>query len=448
MLLPGRFMIHTLSSLALTAGVDINAKSYETAEGTFGKPSLSFVESMGGRPLSSGVRFSPEGAMQASALNACVRVRGESLASLPLVTFRRKGTGKERAVDASLYRILHDRPNPWQTSFEWREMMQEDFDLRGNAYSLIERNKRGEIQHLYPLQAAMVTVLKDETSRLPFYRCSELKNSPVLSRENIFHLRGRTRDGYRGISPIQEAAEAIGLSIAAERYGAGLFASGGLHPGLLIFNGTITQEEYETFRKSIDERLGVGGKGGGRIPLIDGDFKYEKTGMRADQAQALETRGWQVQEIARLYRMPLPMIGHNDKTATYASAEQFFLAFVKHCLLPVATRWEQAFRRDLLLDDESELEPLFILEGLLRGDIKTRYEAYAIGRTHGFLNADEIRANEDENPIPDGKGQIYLQQANMVELGSGPQKTGKILEAWDTLGSFLREHSKELDIAA
>jgi phage portal protein BeeE len=140
--------------------------------------------------------------------------------------------------------------------------------------------------------------------------------------------------------------------------------------------------------------------------------------MRADEAQFLESRSYQVEEIARQFRMPPLMIGHADKTATYASAEQFFLAFVVHTLTPVLTRWEQALKRSLFTENEADLFPEFLVAGLLRGDIKSRYAAYAIARQWGWLNADEIREFENMNPLPDGKGEIYLEPLNMIEAGT------------------------------
>lgn len=440
-------MIETLAGLALDAGTDI-LKAYEVeSEGTTGRPSFSMIEAMGGAPLSSGIRVTPDGAMGVSAVNACVRVRAESIASAPLVTFRRNGRSKERVPDEPLYELLHDRPNPWQTSYEWREDMQRQFDLRGNAYSLIERNGRGVITNLYPLRSDRVTIQKGKDLQ-PYYQCSELSGVPTLPRENIFHLRGMSKDGYIGLSPIQELMEAVGLAVAAERYGAGLFQSGALHQGILFYNGSITAEEYPKLRKSIDEKLGTRRSRNGGPPMLDGDWKYQPTSMKADEAQFLQTRGNQVEEVARAYRMPLPMIGHGDKAPTYASAEQFFLAFVVHCFTPLVTRWEQAFRRDLLTEDEGDLAPLFLVDGLLRGDIKTRYAAYAIARQWGWFCVDDILELEDRNPLPDGKGQIYLQPMNMVEAGTvadGNSAGDPILNALNILAEFMKGQGPQLD---
>lgn len=430
-------MIETLSSLgAIPRGI-------ETIDGgTSAKPSASLVSAMGGRPLMSGIRVTPDSAMGTSVVNACVRVRSESIASLPLVTYRELAPRKKvRANDESLYRLLHDRPNPWQTSFEWREDMNRQFDTRGNAYSLIERNSRGEILNLYPLRSDRVVIRKGNDLQ-PYYECSEMSGKPVLSRERVFHLRGMTKDGYTGLSPIQELAEAVGLTIASEQFDAALFGSGALQSGFLAYKGSMQPEEYEAVKKWIGEQYNRGLQSAHKLAVIDGDYTWQGTSQTSEQAQVIETRMFQVEDLARAYRMPLPMIGHSDKTATYASAEQFFLAFVVHCLTPLAIRWEQALRRDLLTDNESDLQPTFIMAGLLRGDIKTRFAAYAVARQWGWFNVDEIRELEDMNELPDGKGQTYLEPMNMIEAGSDREavndsQASKFLAALQTLRTFI-----------
>lgn len=439
-------MIETLRSLG---GIP---KGLETFDGgTSAKPSASLVAGLGGRPLASGMRVTPESAMQSSVVNACVRVRSESIASLPLVTMKELAPRKKvRAQQESLYRLLHDRPNPWQTSFEWREDMNRQFDTQGNAYSLIERDSRGTVQNLYPLRSERVSIRKGDDLR-PYYQCSELAGSPTLSRERIFHLRGMTKDGYCGLSPLQEAMEAVGLTLALEQFGASLFGSGALHRGWFMYNGSLETQEYKKVKQWIEEQHGGGMRNANRPGVLDGDWKWQPTSMDADEAQFLLSRGFQVEDIARLYRMPLPMIGHSDKASTYASAEQFFLAFVVHCLKPLVDRWEQALRRDLLTESELDLSPTFLLAGLLRGDIKTRFAAYAVARQWGWLNVDEIREFEDMNELPDGKGQTYLEPLNMIEAGSDREaanqdQAGKLMAALQVVGQFMTDAGPSLEV--
>lgn len=445
-------MIETLGGLALSrAGVNLGArgKGFETDDGgTSGTPSASLVAAMGGRSLSSGIRVTPDIAMTSSVVNSCVRVRGESIASLPLVTYQElEPRNKIRAQKDPIYRILHDRPNPWQTSFEWREDMNRQFDTRGNAYSLIERDGRGNLQNLYPLRSDKV-ILRKGVDLLPYYQCSEIKGSPILSRENIFHLRGMSKDGYIGLSPIQELAEAVGLSLAAERFGASMFVSGGLQSGWFMYNGSLELDEYKKVKQWIEEQHGGGLRNAGP-GVLDGDWTWQGTSFNPEQIQMLAARGFQVEDIARAYRMPLPMIGHSDKTATYASAEQFFLAFVVHCLMPLAIRWEGALRRDLLTENEQDLLPTFIVAGLLRGDIASRFAAYAIARQWGWLSVNEIREYEDQNAIPKG-GDTYLEPMNMVEAGSdrnaaNQDTNSKLAAALQTVGQFMTQAGPQLE---
>jgi HK97 family phage portal protein len=259
-----------------------------------------------------------------------------------------------------------------------------------------------------------------------------------------------SKDGYTGLSPIQEAMEAVGLALATEQFGASLFGNGALQRGWFMYNGSLEPDEYAKVRKWIEEQHGGGMRNANRPGVLDGDWKWQSTSLNADEAQFLATRGFQVEDIARLYRMPLPMIGHSDKTATYASAEQFFLAFVVHCLKPLVDRWEQALRRDLLTEGELDLSPTFLLAGLLRGDIKTRFAAYAVARQWGWFNVDEIREFEDMNELPDGKGQTYLEPLNMIEAGSDREAAnqtdaGKVMAALQTLGQFMANSAPGLE---
>lgn len=442
-------MIETLGGMALSRGIDLGAigKGFETDDGgTSGSPSASLVAALGGRSLSSGIRVTPDIAMQSSVVNACVRVRSESIASLPLVTYRELAPrNKVRAQNETLYRILHDRPNPWQTSFEWREDMNRQFDTRGNGYSFIERDARGNVQNLYPLRSDKVIIRKG-IDLLPYYQCSEIAGSPVLSRENIFHLRGMSKDGYVGLSPIQELMEAVGLGLAAERMGASLFGNGALQSGWFMYKGSLELDEYKKVKQWIDEQHGGGLRQANKPGVIDGDWTWQPNSFNPEQIQMLGVRGFQVEDIARGYRMPLPMIGHSDKTATYASAEQFFLAFVVHCLMPLAIRWEGALRRDLLTENELDLLPTFIVAGLLRGDIASRFAAYAIARQWGWFNVNEIREFEDINAVPNGD--TYLEPLNMIEAGgdrSAESTNSKLAAALQTVGQFMTQAGPELE---
>ncbi len=409
---------------------------------TSAKPTSEFLKAVGGAPTTSGVRVTPDSAMQSSAVNACVRVYAESIATVPLLTHRRLGTGKERAQDHPLYKILHDEPNPWMSSFEWREWMERRRCTHGNGFSLIERNGRGDVTALYPLEN--VQVLKG-TDRLPYYRVSDIAGSPILPHSQVFHLRNQSRNGYVGLSYVGEAMEAVGLAIAMERFGASLFSNGALNRGFFKYGGSIKEEDWPKVSSNL--RATYSGMANQNSPgFLDGDWDYKQTSMKADEAQFLESRNYQVEDIARLFRMPGLMIGHADKTATYASAEQFFLSFVVYSFQPVARRWEGALKRSLFTDNESDLYPEFLLDGLLRGDIKSRYAAYAVARQWGWMNVDEIRDRENMNPLPNGTGEVYLEPLNMRDAGSSvdPDENEKKKQNLEIIAQVIRESASQL----
>lgn len=443
-------MIQTLAELALQSGVDILATVKGTEipyVGSISNPSISLLGAFGGGHTAAGVRVTPDSAMQATVVNACVRVYAESIATVPLLVYRRVGRGKERAGETALYERLHDQPNPWQTSFEWRELMERHRCLRGNAYSLIERNGRGDITALYPLDPTKVQI-QTGNDRLPYYRVTELNGHPILHQSKVFHLRNMSKDGYTGLGYIEEAIDAVGLTLALQTFGSTLFSNGATHGGYFKYDGSLKPDQLEAARAMLQATWG-GMKNANKPGVLDGAWTWEATSMKAEEAQFLESRGYQVEDIARLFRMPPVMIGHSDKAATYASAEQFFLAFVVHSLGPVAARWEGALNRCLRTDREDDLFAEFLLAGLLRGDIKSRYAAYAVARQWGWFSVDDIRELENYDPLKDGTGDIYLQPMNMVEAGTPPppQPTTNTLAFIDAVAQVMREAAPQIAAA-
>lgn len=442
-------MIESLNELALRSGMDILAKAEEIHDGsTVARPTLSLIEAFGGRATASGVRVTPDSAMRATAVNACVRAYAETVATVPLHVYRRRGKSKDRATDRAIYSILHDRPNAWMSSYEWRELMERHRCLRGNAYSLIERNGRGDVTGLYPLNPARVTVLKG-ADRLPYYRCDELAGAPVLPHTQVFHLRNLTADGYVGKSYIEEAMDSVGLTLALEEFGGSLFANGANMRGFFKYNAALTPDQYRQLREKFEQTY-AGLRNANRPGLLDGQWDWVATSMKAEEAQFLESRAFQIEDIARLFRMPAVMIGHSDKAATYASAEQFFLSFVVYTILPVTARWAGAINRSLFTDQESDLFSEFLLDGLLKGDIKSRYAAYAVARQWGWMCADDIRERENMDPLPEGKGEIFLEPLNMIEAGTRSEnppsgQSNQTLTYLDAITQILRNAAPQLE---
>ena len=365
-----------------------------------------------GSRTNSGAYVTPDIAMRVSTVYACVRVLAESVAQLPLLIYERRGDKRVRARDYSLYPLLHDAPNSFQSSFEFREMMQGHLTLRGNAYARIIRNRAtGAVVEILPLHPDNVEV--EEMDYKLAYKIRLLNGQTEKVRQDqIFHLKGLSSDGFRGLSPITLAREAIGLSIANERYGAQLFGNGAKPGGLLKHPGKFSSKEVqERVRDSWDAF--TSGDNAGKTAVLEEGMDWVKVGMTAEDSQFLEARRFQVSEIARIFRVPPMLLQHDDKTSTYASSEQFMLSFVIHTMTPWLVRWEQAIRMQLMSEkDRERYFSEFLMDGLLRGDIKSRYFSYASAINNGWMSRNEARIKENLDPA-DGLDE-FLRQANMI----------------------------------
>lgn len=415
-------MIESLATLALGGGHDILApalKAEESGASGVTRPESWLVDLTGGGLTAAGVRVNTESAMRISAYQCCVRVLAESIAMLPLIVNRSVGKGSEPAKSHPHYRLLHDSPNEWQTSFEWREMMMGHCVTRGNAYSYIQWNGRGTAQQLIPLNPDRVSILCDDDG-YPWYGYT-LPNGEygLAPRQDILHLRGLSTDGYLGRSLTQDARESLGLTMAQEEHNARVFGNGTRLSGILTTAESLSQPKRDQMRAEWTQNY-QGSRNAFKMAILEGGLRWESLGMSNSDAQLLQSREFQIGDIARWFRIPGIMIGHNDKSSTYASAEQFFLAFVVHTLMPWIVRWEQRLNKTLFVTDAHF--PKFKVQGLVRGDIRSRYAAYAVGRQWGWLSADDIRELEDMNPLPEG-GDIYLQPLNMVPAGYDPAAT-------------------------
>ena len=361
----------------------------------------------------------PDSALQSTTVYACVRVLAETIASLPLMIYRKKADGgREPAQEHYLYHILHDIPNPQQSSFEYREMLMGHISLRGNAYSFVERDNGGKIWNIYPLNPAMMqTKLIDGRFVYEYQQDGRIR---IFTEDQIWHWRGLSNDGIVGLSPIALAREAIGLGLSAEDHEARLLANSARAGGILEYPGKLQEDTRSRLKKSINESQT--GSNTYDTMILEGGLKWTQIGMSNIDAQFLELRNFQVEDICRIFRVPSILIQHPDKSSTYASAEQFFLSFVQHSIRPWCVRIEQSANKSLLLPAEREKFYIeFKIDGLLRGDLKTRYEAYQIGRLNGWLSVNDIRALENMNPVITG-GDDYLQPLNYTKLGNDNTK--------------------------
>jgi len=359
----------------------------------------------------------PDSALQSSAVYACVRVIAETMASLPLMLYKRKGDAKEIADTHEIYYILHEMPNPDQTSFEFFEMMVGHLCLRGNSYAFVERTNGGQINAIYPLNPAKMTVYRNQDRIIYEYTHDDGKRE-IMPVEMVWHMRGLSSDGLLGLSPISLAREAIGLGLATQEYAARFYSNFAMPGGVLEYPGSLKEDQITALKKAWDEAHT--GANLYRTAILQGGLSWKAVGMTNTDQQYIESRNLQTAEIARIFRVPLFMVGGagtQDKSTTYASAEQQKISFATDTVRPWCTRIEQSISRCLLTAKErKKYYAEFKLEGLLRGDLQSRYTAYATARQWGWLCVNDIRRLENLDPIDEGEE--YLRPLNMTDAAN------------------------------
>lgn len=366
---------------------------------------------------SSGVTVTPDTALALPILQNCVTLLAESIAQLPLELYRRQDKGqREPAINHPLYDVLRYQPNGFQTPYELRECEQMAVGLRGNSYTFVERGEDGNVTALWPLVNDKVVVCQGD-DMLPYYRVG---TSEPLPMRHIHHVRWVSRNHYVGLSPVELHAEAVGLAQAVRTYTGKSFANGATVSGVIERPREAPAiKDQGTIDRILDQ---WGNKYGGmdnakKVAMLQEGMTFKPismTNVDADIANILKLSG---SDVARIYKIPLPMVNDLDK-ANYNTIEQLLIQFVVFGLLPWVKRHEQAMMRDYLLpQDRREYFIEFNLSGLLRGDQKSRYEAYAIGRQWGWLSVNDIRRLENMPPVPGGD--VYLQPLNMVDASKG-----------------------------
>ena len=383
-------------------------------------PGSSYAFFLGGS--TSGKAVTERSAMQMTAVYSCVRILAEAIAGLPLHLYRYTPDGsKVKAVDHPLYLLLHDEPNPEMSSFVFRETLMTHLLLWGNAYAQIIHNGKGEVVALYPLMPNRMSVDRDKHGQLYYtYTCAsdEAKTmtgtTVLLPPSDVLHIPGLGFDGLVGYSPIAMAKNAIGLAIATEEYGAKFFANGAAPSGVLEHPGTI--KDPSRVREAWMSQFG-GSANSGKVAVLEEGMKYTPISISPEQAQFLETRKFQINEIARIFRIPPHMVGDLEKSS-FSNIEQQSLEFVKYTLDPWVIRWEQSIQRALLRPEEKKRYfAKFNVEGLLRGDYQSRMNGYAVARQNGWMSANDIRELENLDRIPaEAGGDLYLVNGNMLPM--------------------------------
>ncbi|MEO4000321.1 phage portal protein [Mesorhizobium sp. CAU 1732] len=358
-----------------------------------------------------------DNAMKISAVWRCVSLISGNVATLPLDLKRRVGETRVDADDHDLWTILRRKPNRWQTPAEFRRMLQMSVLLRGNGYAYKVTSGK-KIIELIPLNADNVEVKQERDLSLTYTVTLPSGQRTILKQDKMLHLRGMTFDGIVGLPVITYAQEAMGLAASTEQHAGALFRNGTRAGGVIKHPGSLGEEGQVALRESLDYyRSGAALEG--RDLILEEGMDYQRLSMTSVDAQFIQTRVQSLAEIAMYFGVPLHMVGLNDKASSWGTGiEQMGIGFVTYTMQDWLTMWEQAIARDLIDESEPDLYARFNNAALLKGDTKSRYEAYAIGRNSGFLSANDIRALEDMDPIEGGD--TYLEPLNMTPLGEQP----------------------------
>jgi HK97 family phage portal protein len=349
---------------------------------------------------SSGVPVSIISSQQLATVYACVKVLAETVSSVPLITYRRlPDGGKERATDHWAYNLLKNEPNSKQTSLEWRKQEQGHLALDGNAFSEIIWDRTGSIaEELIPIEPDRVVI--EERGDDFVYRITERdgKNRFIFP-DSMLHTKGETRDGIVGLSPIETAAETIGLSLAAQKFGASFYGNGANAGSVYEHPEPLSDTALAHLRESIERNYGSGPANGHRTVILEEGMTWKPLGLSPSESQAIETRSFQVEDVARLWRMPPHMIGHLERS-TNNNIEHQSIEFVKYTMMPWFKMWEQAINRALLGNSE-EYFVEFLVDALLRGEQVKRHESYRIAVSTGYMSRNEVRERENMNKADD-----------------------------------------------
>lgn len=372
-----------------------------------------FLRIGGGYETASGVSVTESSAMRVAAAWRCVNIISGTVGTLPLDLIRRVSeVERQPATGHSLRKVLTVKPNHWQTPSEFRRMMQAHLLLRGNAYAL-KVTVSGNLVALVPIHPDKVTVEQKADMSLAYRVSLSGGRYRILSAKEMFHLRGMSLDGVTGLSVLGHMRESLGLSLSMERHGATVFKNGARVSMVLKHPNKLGKEGLEFLRNSLDAYR-QGGEAEGKALILEEGMEAGPLAMTSEDAQWIESRKFSRSDIAMFFGVPPHMIGDTEKSTSWGSGiEQQGIGFVTYTLNDWLKTWEEAIKRDLIAEREWEtLDARFYTQGLMRGDVKARWESYVKARQWGILNANEVRALEDMNPRLDGRGDEYAEPPN------------------------------------
>lgn len=398
-----------------------------------------WMDSLGATPTAAGARINQSTALTLSAVWAATRVLADTIAATPLVTYRRLDRGKERSTDHPLYRVLHDQANPEMSAFTFKEVLAAHVVLWGNAFAEIEETNGGRVVGLWPLPPT--TEVERVDGRKRYLVDVPGQGRVVLGADRVLHIIGLGFDGLRGYSVVTMARESLGLTAAAEEYGARYFGQGARASGVIEHPGQLSAEAQKRLRESWTE-MHSGLQNAHRTAILEEGMKWQQLSIPPEDSQFLQTRKFQTTEVARWFRVPPHMLGDLEK-ATYSNIEQQSIEFVQHTMLPWFRRWEQAIHGSALLSDidRPRIFAEFNVEGLLRGDSQARAEFYAKMWGIGALSINQILEAENQNTI-DGGDERFV-PVNMVPLSKAgepaePEPTPEPPERQRPVPSYVR----------
>lgn len=370
----------------------------------------------------SGRRVSPQLAMQLTAVFSCVRVLAESVGMLPCSLYEQLETGNRRAVRERLNRLLSVNPNNYMTPQEFWELLIACLCLRGNFYAY-KVKALGEVVELLPLDPSSVTPKLNSKWEPEYQVIFPDGRHDTLTQDDIWHVRIFTLDGLTGLSPIAYAKQAVGLGLATEEHGSRLFGNGAVTSGVLQTDQYLKDDAWERLKTDFENRHQ--GLANAHKPMIlEMGLKWQQISMTSEDAQFLETRKFQLEEICRIFRVPLHMIQNTDR-ATFNNIENLGIGFINYSLVPYLTRIEQRINAGLVKPSKQGVfYAKFNAGALLRGDMKSRFDAYATGINWGIYSPNECRELEELNPREGGD--IWLTPMNMTtKPESSPEKEEK-----------------------
>lgn len=367
-----------------------------------------------GFDTTAGPKISEENALENAAVWNAITILSTIPAMLPLNLYQRQSKGKQKATDHPYHKLLWIQPNPEMTAMPFREAMMGHLLTWGNAYIEKEWAESGYIKALWPIPPNRIRPERSKaTGRLIYYFKRNDGTEQTLTRDNIIHIPAFGGNGLMGYSPIRMHKEALGLAKAMEEFGAGFFGRGATPGAVLQHPETVSEEAQDRLKKQVHKAVG-GLDNAHRLLILEEGMTWNKIGLPPEEAQFIQSRTFEIDEVARIYNLPPHLLKQLNR-ATFSNIEELGLEFVDYSLMPWLKRVEQNFTVQMhLVENGSGLFYEHNVDALLRGNITTRYAAYAQGRQWGWLSADDIRELENMNPLPDGQGEMYLIPMNMT----------------------------------